>query len=137
MQTSDVQTIEINAPFDHVFEYIYIADAWKLPEWTKAFKSVSNGQAVMETPNGSVEIKMEVHTASSQGTVDWTMTFPDGSVARAYSQVVAKDSEPSLYSFILTAPPVPLEQLEGELEAQSQILREELHKLGAILNSEK
>ena len=137
MQTSDVQTIEINAPFDHVFEYVYIADAWKLPEWTKAFKSVSNGRAVMETPNGSVEIKLEVHTARSQGTVDWTMTFPDGSVARAYSQVVAKDSERSLYSFILTAPPVPLEQLEGALEAQSQILREELHKLGAILNSEK
>src|SRR5262249_49942095 len=130
MKTFDVQTIEINAPFDRVFGYI--ADARKLPEWTNAFKSVSNGRAVMETPNGSVEIKLEVHAARSQGTVDWIMTFTEGSVARAYSRVVAADKERSLYSFILMVPPVPLEQLEGALEAQSPILREELRRLGAI-----
>src|SRR5262245_43439240 len=135
MKTFDVRTVEINAPFDHVFEYI--ADARKLPEWTNAFKSVSNGRAVMETPNGSVEVKLAVHASRSQGTIDWTMTFPEGSVARAYSRVVATDSERSLYSFILMAPPVPLERLEGALEAQSQILREELRKLGAILSSER
>ena len=133
MKTYDVQTIEINAPFDRVFGYI--ADARKLPEWTNAFKSVSNGRAVMETPNGSVEIELAVQVARSQGTIDWIMTFPDGSVARAYSRVVAADKERSLYSFILMAPPVPLEQLEGALEAQSHILREELAKLGAILRS--
>jgi hypothetical protein len=33
------------------------------------------------------------------------------------------------------APPVPLEQLEGALEQQSQTLREELAKLSAILIS--
>jgi hypothetical protein len=135
MKTFDVQTIEINASFDRVFGYI--ADARKLPEWTNAFKSVSNGQAVMETPNGSVETKLEVYTARSQGTIDWIMTFPDGSVASAYSRVVAKGSEHSLYSFILMAPPVPLEQLEGALEAQSHMLREELRKLSAILSSER
>jgi len=135
MKTFDVQTIEINVPFDDVFEYI--ADARKLPAWTNAFKSVSNGRAVMETPNGSVEIKLEVYTARSQGTIDWIMIFPDGNIARAYSRVVEKDSERSLYSFILMAPPVPLEQLEGALEAQSNILREELEKLGAILSGER
>jgi hypothetical protein len=133
MKTFDVQTIEINAPFDRVFDYI--ADARKLPEWTNAFKSVSNGRAVMETPNGSVEIELAVQAARSQGTIDWVMTFPDGSVARACSRVAAADKERSLYSFILVAPPVPLEQLEGALEAQSHILREELAKLGAILSN--
>ncbi len=135
MKTFDVQTIEINAPFDRVFGYI--ADARKLPEWTSAFKSVSDGRAVMETANGSVEIELAVQAARSQGTVDWIMTFPDGSVARAYSRVVAADKDRSLYSFILMAPPVPLEQLEGALEAQSHILREELANLGAILSSER
>jgi len=135
MKTYDVQTIEINAPFDRVFDYI--ADARRLPEWTSAFKSVSNGRAVMETPNGSVEIELAVQAARSQGTIDWIMTFLDGSVASAYSRVVAADKERSLYSFVLMAPPVPLEQLEGALEAQSRILRKELAKLGAILNSER
>jgi hypothetical protein len=135
MKTFDVQTIEINMPCDPVFEFI--SDAQRLPEWTNAFKSVSDGRALLETPNGSVEVKLEVRAARSQGTVDWAITFPDGSVARAYSRVVAKDKESSLYSFLLMAPPVPLEQLEGALDAQSQILREELRKLGAILSSKR
>jgi hypothetical protein len=58
-------------------------------------------------------------------------------VARAYSRVVAKDKECSLYSFLLMAPPVPLEQVEGALDAQSQILREELRKLGSILSGKR
>jgi hypothetical protein len=58
-------------------------------------------------------------------------------VARAYSRAIVADKERSLFSFILMAPPVPLEQLEGALEAQSHILREELARLGSILNSEK
>jgi len=135
MKTFDVQTIEINAPLERVFAYI--ADARRLPEWTSAFKSVSDGRAVMETPKGSVEINLAVHAARSQGTVDWIMNFPDGSVAKAYSRVVVADKERSLYSFILLAPPVPLEQLEGALEGQSHILREELAKLGAILSSDE
>jgi hypothetical protein len=80
---------------------------------------------------------LAVQAARDQGTVDWIMTFPDGSVAQAYSRVVVAGPERSLYSFILMAPPVPLEQLEGALEAQSQILREELAKLRAILGSDK
>lgn len=95
MKAFDVQTVEINAPFNQVFEYI--ANARKLPEWTNAFKSISDGHAVMETPKGSVEVQLKVHGVPSQGTIDWTITFPDGSVAKAYSRVIATDSERSLY----------------------------------------
>jgi hypothetical protein len=132
MKTFDVQAVEINAPFDRVFDYI--ADAQKLPEWTNAFKSVSDGKALMATPNGEIEIKLAVRAARNQGTIDWVMTFPDGSVAAAYSRVVAPEQKRSLYSFVLLAPPVSLEKLEGALEAQSHILREELAKLRAMLS---
>ena len=134
MKTFDVQTIEISAPFDRVFDYL--ANAQKLPEWTNAFKSVSNGKAVMATPNGAIEIKLAVRAARCQGTVDWVMTFPDGSVATAYSRVIAPEQNRSLYSFILLPPPVPLEQLEGALEGQSHILRDELAKLRAMLSGQ-
>src|SRR5262245_21036358 len=134
MKAFDVQTIEINVPFDRVFDYI--ADPQKLPEWTNAFKSVSNGKAVMTTPNGAIEIKLAVHAARNEGTIDWIMTFPNGSVATAYSRVVSPDPGRSLYSFILLAPPVPLEQLEGALEAQSDILREELARLRVMLGGQ-
>jgi len=134
MKTFDVQTIEINAAFDRVFDYI--ADAQKLPEWTNAFKSVFDGRAVMATPNGTVEIKLAVQATRKQGTIDWVMTFPEGSVSTAYSRVVAVDNKRSLYSFIMLPPPVPLEQLEGTIEAQSHILREELARLGARLSAQ-
>jgi hypothetical protein len=94
MKTYDVQSIEIRAPFEKTFNYI--ADAKKLPEWTSAFKTVSNGQAVMQTPNGSVEIALAVNASREQGTIDWIMTFPDGSVAKAYSRVVEAERAMSL-----------------------------------------
>ncbi|MCI0693977.1 SRPBCC family protein [candidate division KSB1 bacterium] len=131
MKTFDVQTIAINAPFEETFGYI--AEAHNLPRWTSAFKSVSNGRAVMQTANGSVEIEVAVNAAREQGTIDWIMAFPDGNMAKAYSRVVNLGTHGSLYSFILMAPPVPLEELEGALEQQSQTLREELSRLRAIL----
>jgi len=134
MKTFNVQTIEIDLPFDQVFDYI--ADAQTLSEWTNAFKSVSNGKAVMATPNGAIEIKLTVQAARNQGTIDRIMTFPNGSVATAYSRVISPDPGRSLYSFILLAPPVLLEQLEGALEAQSDILREELAQLRATLSGQ-
>ncbi len=132
MKTFDVQSLEIHAPFEKVFGYI--AEAQNLPTWTSAFQSVSDGRAVMRTPNGSVEITLAVNASRETGTIDWKMTFPDGNVAAAFSRVVRAGSERSIYSFILTAPPVPLEQLEGALEQQSQTLREELAKLRGILS---
>lgn len=135
VKTFDVQTVEIRAPFDTTFNYI--AEARNLPAWTHAFKEVSDGRAVMQTPAGSVEIEVEVRSCPSQGTIDWIMIFPDGAQAKAHSRVVAAGENLSLFSFILTPPPVPLEQLEGALEQQSRILSEELAKLAAILEVDR
>jgi hypothetical protein len=56
------------------------------------------------------------------------MTFPDGSVGRAFSRLVDRGDH-SLYSFVLLAPPVPLAQVEGALAEQGRTLREELAAL--------
>ena len=134
MKTFHVEALEINSPFDKTFSYI--AEARNLPAWTSAFKTISDGQALMQTPEGAVEVALTVNASREQGTVDWVMTFPDGSVATAYSRIVDAGKDRSIYSFILMAPPVPLEQLEGTLEQQSHILREELARLSAILGGE-
>jgi hypothetical protein len=130
MRDFDVQTVELEAPFDTAFGYI--ADARRLPEWTRVFRSVADGRATLATPKGTVEIGLEVKASRAAGTVDWTMTFPDGSVGRAFSRLVAREGR-SLYSFVLLAPPVPLEQLEGALAEQSGTLREELKALQRTL----
>jgi hypothetical protein len=131
MKIFDVQGIEIKAPVSDVFNYI--ADPRNLPKWTHAFKAVSDGQALLETPNGFIEIKLEVKASKAQGTIDWVMTFPDGSVSTAYSRVVDSGRGSSIYSFVLLAPPVPLEHIEGALEQQTRILRDELSNLTKIL----
>lgn len=87
----------------------------------------------MRTPAGSVTIALSVRSSRVQGTVDWLMTFPDGSVAKAFSRVIDNGPNSSIYSFLLTVPPVPLEQLEGALEQQWQTLREELTRLQGLL----
>ncbi len=126
MQDFDVQTVELAAPFADAFRYV--ADPATLPEWTHAFQSVSSGRATLATPRGAVDVRLEVTASSEAGTVDWTMTFPDGSVGRAFSRLVDRGGR-SLYSFVLLAPPVPLEQVEGALAEQSRTLREELKTL--------
>jgi hypothetical protein len=40
MRTFGLQSIEIKAPFAKTFSYI--SDAQNLPEWTSAFKGVTN-----------------------------------------------------------------------------------------------
>ncbi len=131
MKTFHVEAVEIKAPFEKTFGYI--ANAQNLPEWTSAFKEVSEGRALMQTPNGLVEIALTVNASHGQGTIDWVITFPDGSVATAYSRVVDAGKDCSIYSFILIEPPAALEQLEGTLEQQSELLRDELARLSAIL----
>lgn len=61
------------------------------------------------------------------------MTFPDQSVATAFSRLVDAAPDRCIYTFVLTPPPVPLEQLEGALEAQAQTLSHELTRLKEIL----
>ncbi len=124
MKHFDVQSIEIRAPYDRVFEYL--ADPTRLPEWTHAFKAVADGRATLATPGGTVEIGLVVKASRECGTVDWALAFPDGSAARAFSRIVAASPERTVYSFVLLPPPVPLEQLEGALAQQSGVLRQEL-----------
>jgi len=131
MRDFDVQAIEIARPFERAFRYL--ADPMTLPEWTHAFRSVSGGRAVLETPKGAVEVGLEVKASLESGTVDWIMTFADGSVGRAYSRLVPLDHARTLYSFVLLAPPVPLEQLEGALAEQAKVLRRELATLREAL----
>jgi uncharacterized protein YndB with AHSA1/START domain len=123
MSTFDVQSVEIAAPFSTAFRYI--ADPTNLPEWTHEFKRASENQATMETPGGAVQVGLRVEASEPHGTVDWTITFPDGAVSRAASRVIPHGDR-SIYTFVLEAPPVPLERLEGALAEQSRILATEL-----------
>lgn len=132
MKTFDVQSIDINAPLEKTFSYI--AEAQNLPEWTSAFERVYDGRALLRTPQGSAEVTLAVNASPEHGTIDWVITFPDGNVASAHSRVVRNGEGHSIFTFVLLPPPVPLEQLEGALEQQSQTLREELSRLSEILN---
>lgn len=78
-------------------------------------------------------VDLAVDASPEHGTVDWRMTFPDRSVATAFSRVVDLDRDRCVFSFVLTAPPVPLEEIEGALEVQSRTLAEELERLKGIL----
>jgi hypothetical protein len=131
MKRFDVQGIDLQAAPKRAFSYI--ADPIHLPQWTSAFASVADGRAVMRTPNGEIEIDLVVQSSEEQGTIDWLMAFPDGSVATAFSRIVKLDSKSCVFAFVLTPPPVPLEQLEGALEAQSRTLAGELQNLKRIL----
>jgi|SRR5262245_19824540 len=131
MKGFDVQGIELKVPRSKALALI--ADPRQLPRWSYAFASVSEGRAVMRTPSGQVGIGLDVQVSPEAGTVDWRLTFPDGSVATAYSRVVAVGTDHCIYSFVLTPPPVPLEQLEGALETQSRTLAGELRTLQQIL----
>jgi hypothetical protein len=133
MDTFDVQSIAIQAPYDRAFRYV--ADRRRLPEWTHAFKAVADGQATLVTGAGSVQVGLTVETSSERGTIDWTLAFPDGSVARAFSRLVPAGANQIVYSFVLLPPPVPLAELEGTLAEQSRILREELAALRAHLET--
>ena len=131
MQTFDVQSIAIAAPRDRVFAFV--ADPANLPRWTDAFERADERSARMETPQGEVEIELATHVQPDAGTVDWSMTFPDGAVATAYSRVTPDGESRSIYSFVLMAPPVPLEAIEGALDAQRQILARELIRLRDVV----
>lgn len=131
MKNFDIQGIDLNVPKSKAFAFI--AEPNNLPKWTNAFTSINQGKAVMQTPGGEVEIELEVQASAEHGSVDWRMTFPDHSVATAFSRIVEANKDHCVYGFILMPPPVPLEEIEGALEAQSQILEEELRKLKELL----
>lgn len=130
MRTFDVQSIELDVPPAYAFRYL--ADPSTLPEWTHAFKTADSRQATMSTPQGSVQVGLRVDASEDQGTIDWTMTFPNGVVSKAHSRVTPHRGK-SIYTFVLEAPPAPLEELEGALDEQSRVLADELSRLATRL----
>lgn len=133
MRTFDVQGIEIRASRDKVFEFL--RDPHNLPRWAHAFKAVDLERAQLETPTGAVNVRLRTSADPRACTVDWRLEFPDQSVALAQSRVTETTRGTCIYSFVLNAPPVPLEQVEGALEAQRATLQKELATLKLLLES--
>lgn len=131
MRMFDVQGIEIMAPRDQVFQFV--RQPGNLPRWAQAFVSAGDGRARLETPAGAVEVALDVSADAGAGTVDWRLTFPDGGVGLAQSRVTETTRGSCIYSFVLHAPPVALEQVEGALEAQIATLRTELATLKSLM----
>lgn len=130
IKTFDVQYIEIEAPFEKVFSFI--AEPRNLPQWTAAFREANNQSALLVTPNGELRIGLKTYTDPS-GVIDWHMQMPDGSIGKAYSRVTALPNGNVVYSFVMLAPPVPVEEVEGTLEEQKKLLAAELKKLAQLL----
>jgi len=133
MKTFDVQSIGINKPAGAIFAFV--SQPSNLPKWTNAFKSADSSSAELVTPNGAVPIALQTITHDGHGIVDWKMTFPDGTVGMAYSRVTPDGTDRAVYSFVLMAPPVPLEMLEGALGAQMETLAKELKTLKGLLEA--
>lgn len=133
MRTFDLQGIEILASPRRVFEFL--RDPGNLPTWAHAVRFADANSARLATPAGAVDVRLRTSAAPNAGTVDWRFEFPDGSVALAHSRVSETTRGTCIYSFVLHAPPVPLEQVEGALEAQSATLRGELATLKSLMES--
>ena len=131
MRMFDVQGIEITAPRRKLFEFL--RDPANLPRWAHAFVSAGNGSARLETPAGAVDVDLGVTADADTGVVDWHLVFPDGSVSIAQSRVTETTRGTCIYSFVLHAPPVALEQVEGALEAQRALLQSELATLKSLM----
>jgi uncharacterized protein YndB with AHSA1/START domain len=131
MQMFDVQGIEIAAPRNKVFEFL--KEPANLPRWAHAFSSAGDGHARLETPAGAVDVALSVSADAATGVVDWRLRFPDGGVSEAQSRVTDTNRGSCVYSFVLHAPPVALEQVEGALDAQRAQLTAELATLKSLM----
>jgi hypothetical protein len=131
MRMFDVQGIEITAPHRKVFEFLQ--EPTNLPRWAHAFVSVGNGHARLETPAGAVDVGLDVLANADRGVVDWRLTLPDGTVGLAQSRVTETTRGTCIYSFVLHAPPVALEHVEGALDAHRALLQSELATLKSLV----
>lgn len=131
MRMFDVQGIEIAAPRAKVFDFV--REPGHLPDWAHAFASVEQGRARLQTPAGAIDVGLTVAADAEAGTVDWRLAFPDGSVGLAQSRVTDTTRGTCIYSFVLHAPPVALEQVEGALDAQRALLQSELAALKSLM----
>lgn len=132
MQTFDVQAVRIGRAAAFVFGFI--ADPGNLPKWTRAFRRADATSAELATPEGAIEIGLTTTADGRSGTIDWTLSFPDGTTGRAYSRVTP-EGEGCVYSFVLTAPPGALARLEGTLREQKAVLAQELATLKDLLET--
>ena len=133
MRMFDVQGIEIAGTRSKIFEFL--REPRNLPRWAHAFVSAGDGRARLETPAGAVDIALHVSADAETGVVDWRLEFPDGSVGVANSRVTDTTRGTCIYSFVLHAPPVPLEQVEGALDAQRVLLQSELATLKSLMEA--
>jgi hypothetical protein len=131
MHMFDVQGIEIKAPRGRVFDFL--REPSNLPKWAHAFVSAEKGRARLETPAGAVDVGLAVAADGQTGVVDWRLEFPDGNVGVAQSRVTETTRGTCIYSFVLHAPPAPLEQVEGALDVQRVTLTSELATLKALM----
>ena len=131
MRMFDVQGIEIRAARAKLFDFL--RHPGNLPQWAHAFKSADDERARLETPAGAVDVHLRTTADAGAGTVDWRLEFPDGSVGLAQSRVTETTRGTCIYSFVLHAPPVALEQVEGALEAQRATLETELATLNSLM----
>ena len=131
MHMFDVQGIEITAPRGKLFEFL--RNPTNLPRRAHAFVSAGNGSARLKTPAGAVDVGLNVSAHADTGVVDWRLTFADGSVGVAQSRVTETTRGTCIYSFVLHAPPVALEQVEGALEARRALLQSELVTLKSLM----
>jgi polyketide cyclase/dehydrase/lipid transport protein len=134
MRMFDVQGIEITAPRHKVFEFL--REPANLPHWAHAFVSAGNGRARLETPTGAVDVGLGITADEDSGVVDWRLAFPDGNVGLAQSRVTETTRGTCIYTFVLHAPPVALERVEGALAAQRALLRSELARLKSLMESD-
>jgi hypothetical protein len=127
----DVQSVELSTSLQTAFNFI--SKPQNLPRWAAAFSEADDSTALLVTPNGSLPIGLKTLADAATGTIDWQMTMPDGSVGMAHSRLTPLPNGSTVYSFVLIAPPVPLEQIEGALEQQKGLLAQELMNLEKIL----
>lgn len=80
-----------------------------------------------------MDVGLEVTADAETGIVDWQLAFPDGSVSIAQSRVTETTRETCIYSFVLHAPPLAFEDIEGALDAQRALLQSELAALKSLM----
>lgn len=128
----DVQHVNIKATPDTV--YNFVAEPTNVPKWAIGFSEVNGETALMESPMGKMQIGLKMLCNPETRTVDTIMTMPDGSIGKAFSRVTENDNgDSAIFSFVLMAPPVPLQEIEGALAQQKKQLAKELLVLKEIL----
>jgi uncharacterized protein YndB with AHSA1/START domain len=65
MRMFDVQGVEIRVPRATVFEFL--REPRNLLQWARAFTSVEDGRAKLETPAGSVQVGLAVSANAEAG----------------------------------------------------------------------